>query len=509
MAHPPAAIIDCGASRVALGVFTRRSSGSHCLEQLAVETLAAGTAREADWLHQTAAAAGRLRARLKWRGPVAVVLPAHAVLTKSLQAPRGDPAKREKVIRFEAQRSIPHALNDVLWAHTTTAETASGVEVLLCAAKREFVESLCAALDDAGLKPGAVVPAPFALAEACRALEQADAPPTVLLDVGPRATTLLLAAARQVRLRTALLSGGEPAPLLAARLAQEVTRSVVHFGRQSPLAVPARALLTGDVPSGLAERLQAELAVPVEASDPWLRFEIAPAADATGASPLKSQWAALGGAAALWLGPQPLGIDLLPPRWREKAAAQRRRPWLIVAAGLTVAAGLVPLAHFLTLERAQGEKLVAIEAELAPLRTRASEHRRHLERLGDLARKVAELQELQDRRVRWQQFLADLQDRLARVEDVWFDRLQLVSSAAGTDDGRLRVAVAARMLDRTNPSAQGSADASRRVTELLDSLARSPFVSAVEGERFHVGQPGVLRLEFVLVGHPARPLCPP
>jgi type IV pilus assembly protein PilM len=73
-------------------------------------------------------------------------------------------------------------------------------------------------------------------------------------------------------------------------------------------------------------------------------------------------------------------------------------------------------------------------------------------------------------------------------------------------DAPLRLAVSGRLLDRTNPLANVSPDTSRRVAELLARLAESPFVSAVEHERFDPGQPGVLRFDVVLISQPARPL---
>jgi hypothetical protein len=66
--------------------------------------------------------------------------------------------------------------------------------------------------------------------------------------------------------------------------------------------------------------------------------------------------------------------------------------------------------------------------------------------------------------------------------------------------------VSGRMLDKTNPRAIGSAEAARRVTRLFRSLTESPFVAAIESERFDARQPGVLRFDFVLVGRAAQPL---
>ena len=70
----------------------------------------------------------------------------------------------------------------------------------------------------------------------------------------------------------------------------------------------------------------------------------------------------------------------------------------------------------------------------------------------------------------------------------------------------LRLALAGRLLDTENPLSKASADSYARVKTLLGSLGVSPFVRAVENERFDNNQPGVLRFEFTLVLNPDHPL---
>ena len=70
----------------------------------------------------------------------------------------------------------------------------------------------------------------------------------------------------------------------------------------------------------------------------------------------------------------------------------------------------------------------------------------------------------------------------------------------------LKIAVAGRMLDRANPVTRFSAEASARMKTLLHTLAESPHLSGVEGERFDSSQPGLLGFELVIVAEPTRPL---
>jgi type IV pilus assembly protein PilM len=195
------------------------------------------------------------------------------------------------------------------------------------------------------------------------------------------------------------------------------------------------------------------------------------------------------GAAAAQLRPKQSTLNLLPPSRRQVVTSRQRLPWLIAAAVLTLGVMLPPLIHFRAVTNEARKKAAAIERELAPLRER------------DMRIRAAE--ELQERRTSWLGLLGGLQERLARVEDVWLEKLQPTTGAAGAP---LRLVVAGRLLDRSSPLARPSPEAYRRATALLSSLVDSPFVAAVESERFDRSQPGVLKFEFVLVTESTRPL---
>lgn len=530
-------VLECGAAHVAFSRFSA-VRGKLRLDEFAREEWLAAPADEGAWLENVRLSAENLARRGIASGPVVLVLPGHLTLTKSVKTPRVAAAKRAQIIQFEAQHAIPYALTDVVWGHVVTGETAAEFDGLLCAAKRAAVESLCAAVETAGFAPRAVVPTPVALLAVFRGAQARHAPLTLLVEIGARTSTLLLTEPRRLHVRSIALGGQSITQQLAesqdcafvdaealklsahhaelttpaveafaTRLAQEITRSALHFQRQSGAASPERVLLCGGAAcsASLDDLLTARLNVPVGKFDPLGQVEIARAAADAGAADHAMILSALVGAATLRLGDGALNIDLLPPRLRSQESTRRRQPWLAAAACVAAAALAAPLLHFRALETELRAKTAAVEAEIAPLRAREAANRTNLERLAQLQSQVAALQAVHDRRASWQTMLADLQDRLVKVEDVWLERMQLAPEAP---DGAapLRIAVSGRMLDKTNPLASVSPDTYRRVTELLGRLAESPFVSAVEGERFDNRQPGILRFDFVLVGQPARPL---
>lgn len=532
-----AAVIDCGASHLAIGLFTKAGRGRLKLEQFASEPLAAEPGHEDEGGEGLVRALGALRSRVKYRGPVAVVLPGHLVLTKFIRTPRVDAAKREKVVRFEAQQNIPYALNDVVWDHAVTGETDLDLEVMLCAAKLDAVETLCRALEQAGFIPQALLPPAPALGAAVRAVTASSAS-ALALSIGARSTTLLLSEPARQQSRTLTLGGQTVTQVLvesqdcdfaeaealklsdrsqalvapameafALRLAQEITRSMLHFRRQSASASPGEVWLTGGGArlTGLGETLAAKLNIPVRTFDPLQGIEIAHTAAAGDPAGHAATLAELVGAAQIRLLDTATALNLLPPRLRRQETTRRRQPWLFAAIALTVAALVPPLWHYRSLALETQRKSAEVAAVIAPLRAREAQNRANLQRLEETRRQLAALQSVHGRRGNWVGLLADLQERLVKVEDVWLERMQLAPSP-GEPGAPLRIAISGRMLDKTNPLANVSPDIYQRVTALLGSIVDSPYVSAVENERFDNRQPGILHFDFVLVADPARPL---
>ncbi len=351
-------IVDLGASRTALGRFSL-NQGRLRLEQLAVEALPGHPGGGAGWLEQTRTALSVLRTRAGTRDPVVLVLPPHLTLTKLIKTPRVEPARRAKVLRFEAEQGIPFALADVVWDTVAAAEHESELELLLAAARREALEELCTAVRTAGFEPRLVLPSALATLAAFRLVQGAPTEPVLVLNLGARSTTLLQVTGQRFTARSLALGTGnircdqaEPPDraaleALATRLAQEITRSVLHFRRQGSSESPARVCLTGGGArlGGLGEVLAARLKLPVDRLDLSGVIEpgrgVAPGDTAGDTLTL----ADLAGAAATQLRPGHPVLNLLPPSLRRNAR-RRRRLWL-AAATLVAAAVSWPLIRHL------------------------------------------------------------------------------------------------------------------------------------------------------------------
>lgn len=498
-------ILDCGASRAVAGI-VGRAGGRLRLERFAVESLTPRPDNDEAWLRATAAALGALRARLKPVGRILLVMPPHLTLTKTLVTPWVSAAKRARILRFEAAQALPCSLTEVVWGTIGTGETDTEYEYWLAAAKREAVDALAAAATSAGFEPDEMLPAPLATWGAVGLALSGASEPSLVLNLGARSVTLLQIGDGRFASRTIALGAPDVASeAYAVRLTQEVTRTLLHFGRRRHAQRPTQVFLAGGGArlAGLDETLSRSLALPVRRLEPLasvvLGREVAVVGDADAAGVLGE----VVGAAALWHEAPAIALNLLPMRRRRLAWLHRRRRWLMAAAALLVAALLPPIWHWRSVENAARAKTAALEAVWVPVRERAARMRTAEADREELRRQVEVLQGVQVRRTAWVGLLSDLQARLGRIEDVWLDRLQPIPPAGGAP---LKLAVSGCLLDRANPLAKASPMALARVQALLVELADSPFVASVEGERFDPSRPGLLRFDFVLVTDPAHPL---
>jgi type IV pilus assembly protein PilM len=545
-------VMDVGAGHIAFGRFAT-GGGRLGLRDFAWETLAAGEASEN--LRSVLAAAA---ARGNFSGSVALGLPGHRTLTKFVVAPAVERAKRAKILRFEASQAIPYPLDDVVWDALVLGEAGGELDVMLAAARADAMTELCRDVESAGLAPERAEPGALALWHGFRYNHPELAGCALVVDIGARSTHLLFsepahffvrtlpglagqsvtqaiaddlrietAAAEALKLRVSADPAGSgdgsadasadaavrrAAENFGRRLASEIARSIAGVCRRTGGALSATIHLTGggaQLPglSGiLAQRLQRR----VEHYDPLRRVDVA--ADAGDARVMASALAVLVGLAAPLATKPSAAVNLLPAALVARTAFRRRQPWWLASAALAAAALLPPIVHFHRVETEARTAAAAIEAQLRTVRALEKRNSANLARLAEAEKEIAALRGLIATKSGWVGFFADLQGRLVQIEDVWLDKLTLgrKSAIAASADGRtappLRLTLTGRLLDPENPLAKVSADSRARARRLLASFLDSPFVAAVEDERFDNTQPGLLRLDVTLVIDPRSPL---
>lgn len=562
MRSPRVLALDLGASHAALGQFGVSATGRLVLQRFTSEPQDSDPAHEARWNEHTAQALGVIAAREKLSGACALVVPGHLALTKFVKTPALDPAKRSQSLAFEASQHIPYPLAEVVWDHLVIADDGFDLEVMFAAAKFDALAGLCAAADAAGFAPEHATPSGLALRAAFR-YSYPDAPASALvINVGARSTTLLFLDGDRFYIRTfpmagntvtvavgeelqidfaaadalkiSVLSGrselNDASPARAAvqraaagfvgRLHLEVNRSIINHRRQTGAPQPAVVYVTGggsliaELPATLSERLK----LPVERYDVLRGVEVSADARAAGAESLAPLLADLVGLAVPLVKPG-AEVTLLPPAITAALAFRKRQPLYLAAAALAAAALLPPILYFHARIGRAAALVARTEEQLRPLRSVEARNNQSLAQIEEAKKQIAGLEGLVATKANWLDFLGDTQARLAKVGDVWLERIQIVQpppvdpaapppveGAATAPAPALRLTLTGRLLDVANPVSNVSPESFDRVKKLIAGFTGSPFITAVENERFDNTQPGLLRFDFTLVVNARRPL---
>lgn len=485
-------IVECGVARATLATFAAENGRLRC-EELRSESFRAVAMGDAAWGNTVAGALRRLRRKARRTGPAILLPPPSVVLLKHVRTPRVDAAKRAQVLRLEVEQALPCPIAGVSWDSVVAAERSESTDVLLAAAKHAAIEPLCDAAEWAGLGVLGVMPAALAFLAGVQAARRGQA--IVAVQAAENWATVVQCDDRGFAVRALPLPmDGIAEAEVAARLTQEVIRSTLYFQRQHDLAVPGQLLV-----AGLAATL------PVVREQLAAQLHLSPAGESKEAgetAPFSSELARapqLAGAAAIHLAGAAGRIDLLPPHWRTRADWRRRKPWLMAAAMLALAALLPPILHFHRVSTAATAEARRGAALLASWREEEERYRTEARRLEALREEVGWLYSVHQRRTSWLRFIPTLQASLVEMDDVWLERLRLLPVVAGEPQ---RVLLAGGLREPI----RDPGSTTDRMKMLVAALVASPFVSAVEAERFSHPQPGALRFELVLVIDSENPL---
>ena len=559
--------VDCGASHAAVGLFARESDGRLRLERFAVESLPSSQSGDEEWAAGVGAVLTVLGQREQLHGACILGVPGHLTFTKLIKVPRLSARQRRKIIRFEAQQGVPYALEEVVWSHAPVAESESGWEVTLTAARRSLMETLCAKIREAGFHPFAIVPPWFVLRHGARQ-HHPESDATHVLSIGARSTHLVCGETSRFFLRTFAWGGNAVTQRVADELRMEfaraeslkrqvlderaefpadapesmavqiaadqfvrqvcgeISRSLAGFYPEGDANRPALLYLTGggslirNLPAALAEKLQMR----IERWEPWRQIKLGPDGTNWSNRPDTNALADLIGLAEGAARREQAGVSLLPGAWRWEMRIRRWWPWMAAAALLMVVGLLVPVLRCRTKVNETQRRTSEIEVKIDALRRLDGRNRDNLARLVETNRRIAALQRLAEARSSWVAFLSDLQERLIKTEDVWLESLQFpppVKSAAAQvsktgeiglgniaegektgqpePDSLVRISLTGCLFDSDNPVTKAGPGAYQRTKSLLEGLRASPFVAAIENERFDSSQPGTLRFQITLV----------
>ena len=547
-------VIDCGARHVAWGRFIRGARDRVLLQDWAIETFETEPTSETDWSGRAGRALATMGAREKRSENCRLALAGHNTLVKFARLTAPGRNSRQGAIEFEARQSIPLPLEQVVWDHFPVVENGSEIKFMLAAVKRDLAAEVAAAAETAGFRLCRMVPSGLTLLNAFRYNHPGEGDGVLVVEIGARSTHLVYldrtgffirtlslggdqvtqAVAEELRidfgaaevLKVAVLSGELPGNVeviqhdavrraceqFAGRLHLEIVRSTVRFRCHSGAMQPSSVYLCGggalipDLPVRLADKLAAR----VVRLDPLRNVGLTLSAHPVCAA-VASRLAGLVGLGASLVGETCPGFNLLPPAMVKAQAMRRRQPALVGAAVLAAAAPLPALwaerQVARSAERASGE----LDQSLIPLRAQSARNTRDLARIDEMRRRIEAARRIVESKAGWLAFFADLQTRLTQIEDVWLEKLQVAPSTEPAARGATaavpapaRFVLMGRILERNGLDSAVNPTPFGRARRLLQTLRASPYVAAIENERFDGRALGVSRFELTLVMNPNR-----
>lgn len=124
---------------------------------------------------------------------VAAAVAGHAVIVKKISLPEMTREELEESIRWEAEQYIPFDINEVNldFQILDGSETEGQMDVLLVAAKKDLIDDYVHVITDAGLSPGVIDIAGFAVANAWSANYDTDPDDVVaLVNIGAQVVNI-------------------------------------------------------------------------------------------------------------------------------------------------------------------------------------------------------------------------------------------------------------------------------------------------------------------------------
>lgn len=320
-------------------------------------------------------------------GPVAVAIPGQMAFQRFAAIPMaGGAEKFEQMVRYEIEQNIPFPIDEMVCDRQIVGDTPDGDKsVLIVAAKIDQVEALTDAISGAGFRVELVDVAPLALVNVVRQA-QPDEGCVVILDIGAKTTSLVIAEGERIYNRAIPVAGNAITKEVAAalgcsleeaeqlkrekgyvsmggvtededetadriskvcravltRLNAEISRSINFYRSQQGGSAPVRLYLSGgtvllpQIDAFFAESLGIEVAY----LNPMEAIGAGPKVDAAALESDAALLAATAGLALHAAGLAPFAVNLLPPSLLNDRAEKARIPF-IAAAGVTLALGLV------------------------------------------------------------------------------------------------------------------------------------------------------------------------
>lgn len=394
-----------------------------------------------------------------------------SVFARLLKIPVLDPQKTSAMVSFEAQQVIP-AIEQAAWGHQLLPSSQPGeVDALILAIKKDTVGEMIAATASVGLKVQSVTLTPAALINAFAYNYPEVTASTILVEIGARASTIILAEGSRYFIRVVPIGGAtitqavatdlqenfsgaelmkrakgfvhpggayeDPPDAVAARISKlargvmsrlhtEVERTVTFFRSQQGGGKPVQAWLAGGgVLLGYTDLFfQEKLKIPVRPFQSFRRIPVA------GGVVVKhpAVWGTALGAALEALPETPVRINVQGADNLARSQKDRYFPALLAGAISLAILCFLPGIHGFW-QAKKGENRLSDETQKVEAAERAWEQLdKARKEFSEGAAQAEKIMDLEKERMRWPRLLEELKVRAS--PGLWVTTLKVISPAA-------------------------------------------------------------------------------
>ena len=476
---PRRVVLDIGASEVRVAEAVSDRTGGLVLRHLAAQELGIDPTKSAEFFPAVLQNLETLvRSSGIKPGPATLCLGGPSVFTRVIKVPQTDSNQVRQMVGYEAQQAIP-AIEEACWDFQLFPSGSGGeLEAMILAIKKDSVEEMIVAAAKAGLQVDLVELAPPAVINAFRYNYPEIQTCSLILDVGARATNILLVEGDKIFCRIVPLGGAsvtqaiatdlqesfagaetlkkakgfvhpggsyeDPTDESAARISKlsrgvvtrlhtEVERSITFYRSQQGGSRPLQMYLAGGCAAlGLMDFFFKEkLKIPVHFLQPFRRVGVEGgiSADVQKSFP---GWACLVGAALRALSDTPCRLNVIATLKNQNLSKSKNRPGML-AVGIALAVLLMlPAIHGFW----EGAK---VHAQFSPQNSEVEDAEAILSKLQASQKKVSDRMavldsaiRLEEERLRWSRLLEELAKR--SKTGMWITKLILQNETSSSPE---------------------------------------------------------------------------
>jgi len=513
MAAPPRIITaNIGSQTIGLAEFRPQPRGGIILNAFARRDIGADATGEAVRQAHITAGLTEMLGQLGIKGGAAVnyAVAQQSVFARFVKLPAVEEEKIEKIIAFEAQQNVPFPIDEVVWDYQLVGGGGDEqLQVVLVAIKADLLESINAAVEQAGLRTSTVDVATMALYNGFRYNYSDLSGCSLLIDIGARTTNLLFVEPGRIFSRSVPIGGNSLTAAIAkefnephasaefrkkegafvslggayadppdaeiarvskitrstmTRLHAEIMRSISHYRAQQQGSAPSRLFLCGGTSSTpyMREFFEEKLQLPTEFFNALRNVAVTPNANVDEAAKSAHLMGELVGLALRTTASCPMELNLRPATVVRAQELVRRRPFFIAAAAGFLL-GLLGWAFYYS----HGASVLDRSRER--LQEKIDEMRKFEAQLADLRRQATALDSIAtplvtavNDRSFWPQLLEDLNARLPK-ENIWIT--ELIPTSGGKPVMPAGSAPPANSQAQPEPSASPSVALTRRAPQ--------------------------------------------